>query len=51
MEFQQLVFERRSIRGYKPDPVPRRVLGELNERRGPQGAFKMTMEFDLGSLR
>ena len=25
--------------------------GELNERRGPQGAFKVTMEFDLGSLR
>ena len=23
MEFQDLMFERRSIRGYKPDPVPR----------------------------
>ena len=31
MEFQQLVFERRSIRGYKPDPVPRRVLDEIIE--------------------
>ena len=31
MEFQQLVFERRSIRGFKPDPVPRRVLDEIIE--------------------
>ena len=26
MEFQDLMFERRSIRGYKPDPVPRKLL-------------------------
>lgn len=29
MEFQQLVYERRSIRGYKPDVVPREVLDEI----------------------
>ena len=29
MEFQDLMFERRSIRGYKPDPVPRELLGEI----------------------
>ena len=31
MEFQELIFERRSIRGYKPDPVPREVLDEIIE--------------------
>lgn len=31
MEFQQLAFERRSIRGYKPDRVPREVLDEIIE--------------------
>lgn len=31
MEFQQFVFERRSIRDYKPDPVPREVLDEIIE--------------------
>lgn len=31
MEFQQLAFERRSIRGYKPDRVPRKVLDEIIE--------------------
>ena len=31
MEFQQLAFERRSIRGYKPDQVPREVLDEIIE--------------------
>lgn len=29
MEFQDLMFERRSIRGYKPDPVPRKLLDEI----------------------
>ena len=31
MEFQQLMFERRSIRGYQPDPVPRELLDEIIE--------------------
>ena len=31
VEFQQLAFERRSIRGYKPDQVPREVLDEIIE--------------------
>lgn len=31
VEFQQLAFERRSIRGYKPDRVPREVLDEIIE--------------------
>lgn len=31
MEFQQLAFERRSIRGYKTDPVPRELLDEIIE--------------------
>jgi len=29
MEFQDLMFERRSIRGYKPEPVPRELLDEI----------------------
>lgn len=29
MEFEQLVYGRRSIRGYRPDPVPRDVLDEI----------------------
>jgi nitroreductase len=31
VDFQQLVFERRSIRGYKPDRVPRELLDEIIE--------------------
>lgn len=31
MEFQQLAFERRSIRGYQDKPVPREVLEEIIE--------------------
>ena len=31
MEFEELIRDRRSIRGYKPDPVPRRVIEELIE--------------------
>lgn len=31
MEFQALMFERRSIHGYKPDPVPRELLDEIIE--------------------
>lgn len=29
MEFETLVNTRRSIRGYKKDPVPRKVLQEI----------------------
>ena len=31
MEFETLVKERRSIRGYKPDPVPKEVIEEIVE--------------------
>ena len=31
MEFQQLAFERRSIRGYRQEPVPRALLDEIIE--------------------
>lgn len=31
MDFEELVFARRSIRGYKPDPVPREVIEEIVE--------------------
>jgi nitroreductase len=31
MDFESLVKERRSIRGYKPDPVPREVIAEIIE--------------------
>lgn len=31
MEFETLVRERRSIRGYKPDPVPKEVIEEVIE--------------------
>ena len=29
MEFQDLVRTRRSVRGYKPDPVPRHIIEEV----------------------
>lgn len=29
VDFQQLAFDRRSTRGYKPDPIPREVLDEI----------------------
>ena len=29
MDFETLVRERRSIRGYKPDPVPMEVIREV----------------------
>lgn len=29
MEFEELVNARRSIRGYKPDPVPRKIIEEI----------------------
>lgn len=31
MEFQHLAFDRRSIRGFKPEPVPRALLDEIIE--------------------
>ncbi|MBT5666595.1 MAG: nitroreductase [Rhodospirillaceae bacterium] len=31
MDFEKLVYERRSIRGYKPDPVPKEVILEIIE--------------------
>ncbi len=31
MEFQKLAFERRSIRGYRPEPVPQELLEEIIE--------------------
>ncbi|MEM9684967.1 MAG: nitroreductase [Pseudomonadota bacterium] len=31
MEFEQLVRTRRSVRGYKPDPIPRHVIDEIIE--------------------
>ena len=31
MEFQQLAFERRSIRGYRQEPVPKSLLDEIIE--------------------
>ncbi len=31
MDFETLVKERRSIRGYKPDPVPKEVIEEIVE--------------------
>lgn len=37
MEFETLVQDRRSIRGYKPDPVPRELIEEIIEtaKRSP----------------
>ncbi|MDG1410929.1 MAG: nitroreductase [Acidimicrobiales bacterium] len=29
MEYQQLAFERRSIRGFRPNPIPKALLGEI----------------------
>ena len=31
MEFRDLALSRRSIRGYKPDPVPRELIDEVLE--------------------
>ena len=37
MDFETLVHERRSIRGYKPDPIPRDVIHDIIEiaKRAP----------------
>ena len=29
MEFDEVIMGRRSIRGYKPDPVPRKLIEEV----------------------
>ncbi len=31
VKFEEVVRGRRSIRGYKPDPVPQKVIGEVIE--------------------
>ncbi len=31
MDFEKLAYERRSVRGYRPDPVPRAVIDEIVE--------------------
>ncbi len=46
MEFQELIRTRRSIRGYKPDPVPEDVLGRILEaaRIAPTAANKQPFQ-------
>ena len=31
MDFQEVIKKRRSIRGYKPDPIPKEIVGKLAE--------------------
>ena len=47
MEIIEAIRERRSIRAFKPDPVPREVLGELLELalRAPSFANTQPWEF------
>ena len=46
MEFQELIRARRSIRGYKPDPVPQDVLGRILEagRMAPTAANRQPFQ-------
>ena len=47
MELLEAIKSRRSIRAYKPDPVPKRVLAELLEvaTRAPSGSNTQPWEF------
>ena len=50
MEFQQLVYERRSIRGYKQDPVPRAVLDEIIEAAGQSPSSMNTQPWHVHAV-
>lgn len=47
MEFMEVIRKRRSIRRYKPDPVPDRILNEILEaaRLAPSGGHRQPWHF------
>lgn len=49
MDYETLVAERRSIRGYKPDPVPRHVIDEIIEiaKRAPSSMNTQPWHFHV----
>ena len=49
MEIIEAICQRRSVRAFKPDPVPRDVLGELMELalRAPSSANTQPWEFAI----
>ncbi len=49
MEYETLVAERRSIRGYKPDPVPKHVIDEIIEiaKRAPSSMNTQPWHFHV----
>tara|TARA_B100001964_G_scaffold57007_1_gene64538 strand:- start:203 stop:913 length:711 start_codon:yes stop_codon:yes gene_type:complete len=49
MDFERLVRDRRSIRGYKPDPVPRAVIEEIIDiaKRAPSSMNTQPWQFHI----
>lgn len=49
MEYEQIVEERRSIRGYKPDPVPKELIDEIIEvaKRAPSSMNTQPWHFHV----
>ena len=49
MDFEQIVGERRSIRGYKPDPVPKQLIDEIIEiaKRAPSSMNTQPWHFHV----
>jgi nitroreductase len=49
MDFETIVEERRSIRGYKPDPVPKQVIDEIIEiaKRAPSSMNTQPWHFHV----
>ena len=49
MDFETIVEERRSIRGYKPDPVPKQVIDEIVEiaKRAPSSMNTQPWHFHV----
>ena len=49
MEYETIVQERRSIRGYKPDPVPKQVIDEIIEiaKRAPSSMNTQPWHFHV----
>lgn len=47
MEIKEAIINRRSIRGYKPDPVPRKILEEIIETGKWAGSFMNSQPWEF----
>ena len=53
VQFDEVIMKRRSIRGYKPDPVPQEVIREVVRlaTRAPSSMNTPAMAFSCGDER